>query len=252
MKQPTNEIEPALEVFVRGFCVVKSATHPYEHLRVGNLWVMRDRPRKNPKNYRKEEWVAYDVAPQEVDAAARKQTRGRFFVCAVRGMDESDESLRAAYKELGYRLLATEPLFVHRLKKIPRIAATVAIEQVKTAEMAARFGQATRSRPLSAECLGVDAPFRQYVAIEGGELVGWVRSVTAGDSTWCSNMYVRPSQRRRGIGRGLLGRMLRDDRAGGFKRSVLLSSHTGALIYPRVGYEQIGLLLIFAPRKITK
>jgi GNAT superfamily N-acetyltransferase len=211
--------------------------------------VMRDGPRKNPKNYRKEEWVAYGVAPREVDTAAWRQTRGRFFVCAVRGIDESDEKLRASYKELGYCLLATEPLFVHRLKKIPRAAAAVTIEQVRTPEMAARFGKATRSRPVAPNCLTKDAPFRQYVALDGEELVGWVRSVHAGDSTWCSNMVVRPSHRRRGIGSALLARMLRDDRARGFKQSVLLSSHTGALVYPRVGYEQIGLLLIFAPKK---
>jgi hypothetical protein len=43
--------------------------------------------------------------------------------------------------------------------------------------------------------------------------------------------------------------MLRDDRTRGAKQSVLLSSHTGALLYPRVGYEQIGMLLIFAPKR---
>jgi hypothetical protein len=43
---PQREIEHALEVFVRGFCAVKSATHPYEHMRVGRLWVMRDGKRK--------------------------------------------------------------------------------------------------------------------------------------------------------------------------------------------------------------
>jgi len=73
--------------------------------------------------------------------------------------------------------------------------------------------------------------------------------VDAGNSTWCSNMYVRPACRRRGIGRALLAQMLRDDRARGAAKSVLLASHTGALVYPRVGYEQIGVLLIFAPRR---
>jgi GNAT superfamily N-acetyltransferase len=268
MAKPADEIEHAIEVFVRGFCAEKSRTHPYEHVRVGKLRVMRDAPRKNPKNYRKEEWVAYGVKPREVDAAARKATRGRFFVCAMRGMDDADKELRAGYKELGYRLLLTEPLFAHRLKKIPRVEVagtstagqgssatpqassdTLTIEQVKTSEMAERFGKATRTRPIVAEHLNNDAPFRQYVALERGQLVGWVRSVNAGDSSRCSNMYVRPSHRRRGIGSALLAKMLRDDRARGAKKSILLSSHTGALIYPRVGYEQIGLLLVFAPRR---
>jgi GNAT superfamily N-acetyltransferase len=123
------------------------------------------------------------------------------------------------------------------------------MEQVRTVEMAQRLGKATRSRPIGAENLGADAPFRQYVALADGELVGWVRSVNAGDSSWCANMYVVPAHRRRGIGRALLSRMLRDDRKRGARKSVLLSSHTGALVYPQVGYEQIGLLLIFAPRR---
>jgi GNAT superfamily N-acetyltransferase len=249
MPQAADEIEHAIEVFVRGFCVGKSVTYPYEFSRVGKLWVMRDAPRKNPKNYRKEEWIAYRVLPRDVDAAARRAARGRFFVCAIRENDESDDELRAGYKELGYRLLATEPLFVHRLKRIPKSCASVAIERVTTREMAERFGKATRTRPITPENLAKDAPFRQFVALDDGAIIGWVRSVDAADSTWCSNMYVRPSHRRRGIGSALLTQMLRDDRRGGAKQSVLLSSHTGALVYPRVGYEQIGLLLIFAPRR---
>jgi len=260
MAHRSLEIEHATEVFVRGFCAEKSRTHPYEHFQVGRIWVMRDAQRKNPKNYRKEEWIAYGVEAGEVDAAARNGTRGRFFVCAIPGMDETDEALRAGYKALGYRLLRTEPFFVHRLTKIPRAIivgsaarrasnSAVKIERVTTPQVAEQFGKATRTRPIEAENLKDGAFFRQYVALENAALVGWVRSVNAADSTWCSNMYVKPSHRRRGIGSALLARMLRDDRARGAIKSVLLASHTGALVYPRVGYEQIGLLFIFAPQR---
>jgi GNAT superfamily N-acetyltransferase len=64
---------------------------------------------------------------------------------------------------------------------------------------------------------------------EGGSLG------TRADSTWCANMLVKPSHRRRGIGSALLVKMLRDDRERGARKSVLLSSHAGALVYPRVG-----------------
>jgi predicted acetyltransferase len=57
------------------------------------------------------------------------------------------------------------------------------------------------------------------------------------------------AQRRRGIGTALLAKMLRDDRAHGARQSVLLASHAGALLYPHVGYEQIGMLLMFVRRK---
>lgn len=246
-----QEIEHALEVFVQGFSAEKSRTHPYERFRVDKLWVMRDAPRKNARDYRKEEWIAYGVSAREVDHAARRMTRGRFFVCAIRTMDEGDGELRDQYKALGYRLLATEALFVHRLARIPRSAARgITIERMLTREMAERFGKATRTRPVAAEQLQEPrATFRQYLALDGDDLVGWVRSVNAGDSTWVSNLHVLATHRRRGIGKALMARMLRDDAKRGVHRSVLLASHAGALLYPHLGYEQLGTLLIFAPRK---
>jgi predicted N-acetyltransferase YhbS len=97
--------------------------------------------------------------------------------------------------------------------------------------------------------LGDDAPFRQYVALDDEEIIGRVRSVDAVGATWCTDMRVSASHRRRGIGRALLCRMLSEDRACGSKCSVLLASHTGALLYPRVGYERIGKLFIFVPER---
>lgn len=93
------------------------------------------------------------------------------------------------------------------------------------------------------------APMRQYMALDNGTPVGWVSSVVVGDCTWCTGMFVKPAYRRRGIARALLTRMLGDDKAAGAKASVLLASHAGSALYPRVGYEQIGALLMFAPPK---
>ena len=249
MKSSNREIEFAIEVFVRGHSAGRSRTFPYEVSRVGPLWLMRAAPRKNPRDYRKEEWIAHDVDPREVDAIARQHTRGHFFVCAMITKDGLDEPTRAAYKALGYRLLATEGFFVQPMKRIPKPRSPVWIERVRTPDLAAQLGRITRSRPIPHILLGDDAPFRQYVALDGEDIIGRVRSVNAVGATWCADMYVRPSHRRRGIGQALLSKMLRDDRARGSKCSVLTASHTGALLYPRVGYEQIGMLFMFAPRK---
>ncbi|WP_258583812.1 hypothetical protein [Mesorhizobium sp. AR02] len=43
--------------------------------------------------------------------------------------------------------------------------------------------------------------------------------------------------------------MLHDDRALGARCSVLAATHAGALLYPRMGYERIGMLLIFQPKR---
>ena len=249
MKTKHREMEFAIEVFVRGHSAGKSRTFPYEASRIGPLWVMRDAPRKNPRDYRKEEWIAHGSSAVEVDAIARKHTRGRYFVCAMVGDGVPDEPTRSAYKALGYRLLATEGFFVQRLMRIPKPPHPAPIERVRTSQMAVRLGKVTRTRPIPDNLLGNDAPFRQYVAFDGEEIVGRVRSVDAAGATWCADMYVSPSHRRRGIGQALLCRMLRDDRARGSTCSVLTASHTGALLYPRVGYERIGTLFMFVPRR---
>jgi GNAT superfamily N-acetyltransferase len=249
MASPRRQMEFAIEVFVRGHSAGRSRTFPYEASRVGPLWVMRDEPRKNPRDYRKEEWIADGIGAKEVDAIARRHTRGRFFVCAMVEKGQSQEPTRSAYKALGYRLLSTEGFFVQPLKRIAKIPSPVTIEWVRTPELAARLGKATRTRPIPETQLGHDAPFRQYVALDGEDIVGRVRSVDAVGATWCADMYVNAAHRRRGIGQALLCRMLRDDRARSSKCSVLTASHTGALLYPRVGYQRIGTLLIFAPPK---
>src|SRR5262245_58125748 len=132
MKTKHREMDFAIKVFVRGHSAGKSRTFPYEASRVGPLWVMRDAPRKNPRDYRKEEWIAYGVDAGEADAIARLHTRGRFFVCAMVGEGEPDGPTRLAYKGLGYRLLATEGFFVQRLTRIPKPRPPVPIERVRT------------------------------------------------------------------------------------------------------------------------
>jgi len=83
-----NQVIPqALEVFVKGFSFTRSITHRYVAEKIGPLWVMRDAPRQSG-NYRNEEWVAYNVTPEEIDSIARAHTRGRYAVCVIHSIDE--------------------------------------------------------------------------------------------------------------------------------------------------------------------
>lgn len=251
MNTPEN-ITHAIEAFVRGFTFTRSITHPYVGEQIGELWSMRDAPRsgKSPR-YRTEEWVAHGIAPSEIDQFVREQTRGRFTLCTICADSESDEEMRADFKELGYRLNTTEPLMVHSLQEIPTFERPVRLERVTTLAMAERLNKAARARQLLPEHLpsdgSLETPIRQYVALADDEIVGRVASVVTGEDTWVSNMYVTPEFRRRGIARSLMGQMLLDDRTAGARQSVLLATHTGAKLYPVVGYEQIGTLYIFTP-----
>jgi GNAT superfamily N-acetyltransferase len=90
---------------------------------------------------------------------------------------------------------------------------------------------------------------RQYVAMDGQRIIGWVRSVEAGGSRWCSNMHVVPAYRRRGIARAMMARMLKDDRQAGAEANVLTASHVGAKLYPVVGYEHLATLYVYKLRR---
>jgi hypothetical protein len=179
MNLPHPEIGFALEVFVLGHCAVRSRTFPYEANRLGPVWVMRDARRRRPRDYRKEEWIAHDVDPKEVDRIARRHTRGRFFVGAMLAQGAPDEPTRTAYKALGYRLLASEGFFVQRLKRIPASPSSALIARVRTPELADRLAKVTRTRPISGDLLTDESPMRQYVALDGEDIVGRVRSLDA-------------------------------------------------------------------------
>ncbi|MDE2999918.1 MAG: GNAT family N-acetyltransferase [Gemmatimonadota bacterium] len=246
---PQNVLmQRALEVFARGYSFTRSFTHPYPASREGGIWVVRDAPRKRGK-YRREEWIAHGVDAEEIHRTAMKNTRGQFGICAICATGESDAGMRADFKALNYRLNSTEPVMVHRLRRIPRLADPLPIERVLTAETADVLNRTTRIRQILPEHLSPDAPLRQYVALENDAPVGWVQSIEVDASTWCSNMHVAPAARRRGIGRALMCRMLRDDRSHGSQLAVLTATHTGALLYSAVGYVQIGTLLFYTPKK---
>lgn len=238
----------AMEVFARGFCVTRSFTHPYLAERVGSLWVMRDGPRARG-DYRREEWVAHGVAPVKVEETVRKHARGHYCICAIHAVDESDVSLREGYKALNYRLGATEAVMVHELERIPRCAAPVEIVRVIDAELAGLLNKAAGSRQILPEHLALAAPVRCYVALIDGAPVGWVSSIDVGGATWCANMYVKAELRRRGIAKAMMCKMLRDDRKYGSQLAVLTASHTGAMLYPVVGYKALGTLMVYTPKK---
>jgi len=244
-KSRDAKIRQAIEGFIRGICSCRSFTHPCLPSRVGQLWVARDGPRKRG-DYRNEEWAAFGPNPDEVDRIVRRESQGRFAICEIHPAGHSDEPMRQGYKSLGYRLQTTEPLMAHGLKRIPTFAPPpgVQIERVATQPLADRLAKCTRSRQILPEHFENEA-VRQYVALAGDKIVGWVRSVEAGDARWCSKMHVLPAFRRHGIARAMLSRMLKDDRRAGAQSSILTSSHVGALLYPLLGYEHLATLYVY-------
>lgn len=240
--------EDAVEVFVRGFQFTRSYTHPYLAERIApQVWRLHDGPRKSG-DQRNEEFVAWDTDAETIHRLTESFARGSFKVSAIVSDATHEAELRAGFKACGYRLMATEAFFVHNLQEIETVSAPYPIMQVTTVEQVLALAKATGRRQILPEHLTASpAPMRQYVAMDDDALIGWVGSIAACDSRWCSSMYVVPSHRRQGVARALLTRMLTDDKANGAEASILLASHDGAKLYPVVGYETIGKLFMFTP-----
>lgn len=242
-------IEQAVEAFGRGFTFTKSFTHPFLLERIEPLWVMRDAPRRNSE-YRTEQWLVVDVSPADAHAVIVAHRRARYGICAFRSLDVPMEPIKLGFKELGYRFLGAELLFWHDLSTIPPLDPPLPIVRVTTADQAERLKRSAGRTQIRVSDLEETPPrIRQYMAMDGDTPVGWVRSIVAADSGWCSNMYVRPEYRRRGLGRALMSQMLQDDKTAGLASAVLLASHAGALLYPGLGYAAIGQLMSFMPRQ---
>lgn len=246
--------QAALQVFAEGFAFTRSITHPYLAESLGpHLWRLHDAPRRRASDaYRNEELIVEGIPPVEADRLARGAAQGGFRLAYFLSEGEPDSAVRAEFKALGYRLNATESLMVHPLDALSRFPEPYPISPVTTPAEAEQLNTAMGRRTLLPEHLSADPPpVRQYAAWDalGSKPIGWVASVGAAGCGWCSSMWVEPPYRRQGVARALLSRMLHDDKAAGAVASVLLASHTGAMLYPLLGYQRLGTLYIYTPRR---
>ena len=245
-------IEQALTVFVEGFTFTRSLTHPYLLERhTENLWRLSDAPRRRASDsYRGEEWIAWELPPAVVDAQARATAQSKFTICYLVPLGESDSEARAAFKALGYRLMSTEPLMVHDLITLPALPRSerFPLVRVQTPAQADALSKAARRTMLLPEYLTTEPPpLRLYLAQDEAvpQVIGWVGSAATSKGTWVTSLFVEKAYRRQGVGRDLMAQMLTDDKASGAPASVLLASHTGALLYPTLGYQQLGMLYLY-------
>lgn len=254
-QEPKRRSEPdllalAIEVFVTGFAIQRSVTTPYEAVRSGPLWVMRDAaPRPDPRNT---EFVALRLPPGEAVEAVRAYGLPPKYGIVTADDDDGTDHLvaRNRFAELGYRLMNREPVFVRDLSE-PIPEPMVAVRRIEAREEAARVAKQARHRLLRLSDLGPnDPPSRAYWVELEDRVVGWVRSIRAqADARWIGDLATLSEYRRRGIGTSLMNAALRDDRARGADWSCLVASWTGSLLYPRLGYRRVGLLHCYGPRK---
>ena len=243
-------LEEATVAFGKGFTYTRSFTHPYEWTRVGKLLVMRDAAR-NSGDYRVEEIVILGIAPEEAVAAIRDYAPKKFAISVLLHPDQPEGQIKDAYKAHGFRLLRREPMMILEptAQAVPQT--NYSLRRVLGQEDADAIARVTGHRAILPEDIHQgDAKLRLYAAFDDCRPVAWVRSVDSGPGIrWVSNMFVQEDHRRKGIARALMTHMLNEDHSFGAKWSVLLASQAGAQLYPHLGYRQIGLLQLFAPKK---
>lgn len=233
----------AIEVFAKAFSKCKSLPTPYEAVPLGPCWLLRDVPgTRKSRGPRKNELLAPCVPPDEVHRLMR-DVPGRTFVCALDPDPEGDPAVYRRYRDLGYRLIVREAFFVKELGdeafQDPRVA------RARTTADLQAMRAAAGTRKMTDEHFATEQ-MRLYLARNGDEVVGWVRSVpTAADRSWVADLWVHESHRRQGLGGALMRTMLAEDASLGIRWSVLAASKVGSLLYPQLGYSQVGTLQVF-------
>lgn len=234
-------LDEAIDMFAFGVASARSQFHPQKVFREHGLWVLRDDPPKK-RDPRMTEIFAHGFSPEEAIERVQQINPGRHFLCVIYPPEENLQTLRKAYRALGYRALRTEWLFTRNLEDpIPEFTCDIPIRLMTSAE--------------EFDAIPWDAPQRMrfyprhYVLGDDQQTSGWVHSIERGDRAWVHHLYVREAQRNKGCGKALMSRLLKDDRECGIKESVLVASTDGARIYPQLGYVLRAEIQVLAPIK---
>ena len=243
-------LSEAIETVVAGLNLNRSVIAPSEVVLHGPLRIMRDKGLR--RRARLQEIFAYGAEPNDTVRALREYAPPeRFALEPFLAPDEDAEATKAAYKALGFRLIAREELFACRLGEHRADDGQWRIQRVTTPEAARDVGRQVYrnvNRRMLPEDFGSQTPsIRWYWAEADGVAVAAARSLTPRPGMTCLHDVVTlPAYRRRGIAAALLTHILADDARFGAQWSVLLASKAGSMLYPHLGYQRCGVLQIYS------
>ena len=232
----------AVEIFVEAFSEEKSRTYPYVPTQLEPwLWVMQDTPDR--KKARKREVISISCDPVRTVERIAQEGIGWHFVCEIHTPDVDFAMIREGYKQLGYRAVSTEWLFVHPLGDLPPRAEGIEVIKIESSDMMASIPQtASQKRQLMEGTT-------KFAIHDGTQDLGWVTHVPTRGGDWVSSLWVRPEYRGRGFGRALMTELLYHAKEQDEVASVLLATSDGARLYPKIGYQQMAVLQMFCPMK---
>lgn len=236
-----ERLEWAIEATVRVMCGVRSRTHPYVFRNVDGVWIAEDAP--GNKRPRKSEFMTVNHDPAEVVRIVQSSNVGWHFLCD-NALPEADLEARSrAYKEHGYRKMATEWVYDHKLANVPdfrcRLKVKELVEEIPFTNVWKTLYPAKKWIPGT----------KLFGAIEGQRVRGCVYDCPVEDDTWVRDLYVEEDFRNQGVGKSLMSVLLRSAAAAGRRRAIVIGSKAGSRIYPQLGCELVGVMQIFSPVK---
>lgn len=158
--------------------------------------------------------------------------------------------LRPNYERAGYACTVTEFLMVRELST-PLDEAPSPHVQVAVKADIERLNAGDPERRSWVWPHTVDHPgMRHYFIWQDNRVVA--RAFTwrcNAETSYVSHLFTDPRYRRRGLGRAIMLRLLRDGAARGERWSVLVSSDEGEPLYRGLGYRTLGRIFIFEPRQ---
>ena len=246
----SDRIDAAIETFAGGWCYTRSFTHPYIATRLTpQILQLHDGPRSNPNaDVRRDEFVCFGCSPSEALKVSASAAKGNFAICFVLPIGVDDTEVRQEFKALGCRLGATEAFMDNDAPEVEPTEPIIPIVRIADQAHADAIGKAWRRKQILSRDIGDEnAVHRVYTIHDGEKYIGSCGSIRVGNSSWISSLYVDADYRRKGLGTALMTRVMADDRTLGITKSVLLASHTGAMLYPQVGFTQLGTLYLYNP-----
>jgi len=97
--------------------------------------------------------------------------------------------------------------------------------------------------------LAGETAIRWHAAYEGGEAIGCVGTIAAGDDCCVTGVATPPEHRGRGVASWLLWRALEEARGEGLRSASLQATRAGAPVYERLGFRDFGFLEMWELRR---
>lgn len=232
------DLAQAVEISSCAIALRKSRFHPHLARQVDGMWVLRDQgPIKTP---RKSEVFVSDLAPDDLLHRLKTHDLGWHFLCACHGPQVDATEFREKLKRGGYRVSSTAWVYVHDYQELQDFEREDEVKHLATQE----------------EINGIAdhqwKPRKQdedscFYALADPVIFGMVESMKIGGDAYASDLYVRKEYRGQGYGAALKSALLKGDKARGLGSSVLVANREGRRLYPRLGYEEIGVMHVLTP-----